>query len=196
MHRPSLRAITISSAAGLVLVVGGAAAEATIAGPIDSSGVIHGCYSNAALHGSHIVILQNAGTACPRTYTAIKWNQRGVPGQQGVRGLPGQPGIPGPPGQPGMQGPPGPSTGGPTGLDLSFVSAHAIGGVGALCPASHPYLYGGGGGPTDGSALAFSAPDGGHVLNAPELSFTTFTSWFVASVNPSSPVAAYAICGK
>jgi hypothetical protein len=87
----------VIAAATLAVVAGGTAASAAVlAGPIDSSGVIHACYYPATSSGSHRVVLQNAGRRCPSGTTAIKWNQ------QGPRGLPGQPG------QQGQSGPPGP----------------------------------------------------------------------------------------
>ena len=61
--------------AAVALVAGGTAAGAAIAGPVASSGVISGCYSNTAVNGSHALVLQDAGTACPKGWTAISWNQ-------------------------------------------------------------------------------------------------------------------------
>jgi hypothetical protein len=58
----------------------------SLLGPIDSKGVIHGCYKTAATSGSHTLVLQNVGTSCPSGYTAIKWNQKGVQGPPGPAG--------------------------------------------------------------------------------------------------------------
>ena len=75
------RRYIIAAATAIVLVTAGTAAGATIAsGPVDSSGVIHGCWTNTAIHGSHAFVLQDAGTTCPRGTTAISWNQQGLPG--------------------------------------------------------------------------------------------------------------------
>ena len=74
------RTILIATGATLVLVAGSTTAYAAIAGPVDGSGVIHGCYTNKALNGSHVVVLQDAGTTCPQGTTAISWNQQG-PGE-------------------------------------------------------------------------------------------------------------------
>jgi hypothetical protein len=93
----------IGAGAALALVAGGTAAYAVTASPIDSSGVIHGCYTTTATNGSHKVVLQNVGTSCPSGTTAIKWNQKGPAGP------PGPPGIQGPPGPQGSPGPQGPS---------------------------------------------------------------------------------------
>jgi hypothetical protein len=81
--------IMIGVGAGLGLVVGGTAAAVALSGPIDSSGVIHGCYTNTAINGTHVFALQDAGTNCPRGTTAISWNQTGPPGPQGASGATG-----------------------------------------------------------------------------------------------------------
>jgi hypothetical protein len=98
--------IVITGAAVLALVAGGTAAAAAVAGPIDSAGVIHGCYYPATTSGSHKVVLQDTGTNCPSGTTAIKWNQKGPAGPTGPQGPQGPQG---PKGDPGPQGPPGPS---------------------------------------------------------------------------------------
>lgn len=58
-------------------MAGGTAAYAVTTGPIDSSGVIHGCSYPANAGGSHKLVLQNVGTSCPTGTRAIKWNQKG-----------------------------------------------------------------------------------------------------------------------
>jgi len=118
-----VRKLVITIVAALALVAGGTAAGAAIAGPIDSSGVIHGCYTNRALHGSHVFVLQDAGTKCPHGTTAISWNQQGPAGPAGATGATGSQGPAGPTGATGPQGPAGPTgaTGsqGPPGLTSS-----------------------------------------------------------------------------
>jgi hypothetical protein len=99
MRQPRLRTVLIGTGAALALVAGGTAAYAVTTGPIDSSGVIHGCYTTTATNGSHKIVLQNVGTNCPSGTTAIKWNQKGPAGPQGIQG---------PQGPPGPQGPAGP----------------------------------------------------------------------------------------
>lgn len=75
--------IVFTAAAALALVAAGTAAGAAmIAGPIDDSGVIHGCYYPVTSTGSHRVVLQNAGTRCPSGTTAISWSS--VAGYQSV----------------------------------------------------------------------------------------------------------------
>jgi hypothetical protein len=55
----------------------GAVITAT-ASVVDSSGVIHGCYSNQAIQGQHVLTLSDG--ACPSGATAIAWNQTGQQG--------------------------------------------------------------------------------------------------------------------
>lgn len=86
MPRMPTRWMLISVAAAVALVAGGTAAGAAIAGPVDGSGIIHGCWSNTAVNGSHVFVLQDAGTNCPRGTTAISWNQQGPQGPQGPPG--------------------------------------------------------------------------------------------------------------
>ena len=60
--------IVIATPAALAVVSGATATSAAVlaAGPIDSAGVIHGCYYRATATGSHQVVLQDAaGTARP-----------------------------------------------------------------------------------------------------------------------------------
>ena len=100
--------IIAAAAAALAVVAGGTAAGAAVmAGPIDSSGVIHGCYYPATSSGSHRVVLQNTGRSCPHGTTAISWNRTGPRGATGLQGLPGIQGPPGQQGQQGLQGPQG-----------------------------------------------------------------------------------------
>jgi hypothetical protein len=79
----------IGTGAALALLAGGTAAYAVTSSPIDSSGVIHGCYTSTATNGSHKIVLQDVGTSCPSGTTAIKWNQKGPAGPQGIQGPPG-----------------------------------------------------------------------------------------------------------
>jgi hypothetical protein len=90
------RALVITGLSVLAVAGGGAAAWAATAGPVDSAGVIYGCYTTATLTGSHGLVLQDTGKTCPKGTTAIQWNQQGQPGPQG---------------SPGPQGPAGPGTG-------------------------------------------------------------------------------------
>lgn len=70
-----IAAIVISPEPGFLVAAG-----AAIAGSIDGSGVIHGCYDRVGEAGSHTVVLQDAGATCPGGTTAISWNQTGLHG--------------------------------------------------------------------------------------------------------------------
>jgi hypothetical protein len=97
-------------AAALIVVAGATAAGAAVTAspsPI-KSGVIHGCWATKAVHGSHVIKLQNAGTRCPRGTTAISWNQKGPAGPTGATGPRGAAGPQGTAGVAGPQGPAGP----------------------------------------------------------------------------------------
>jgi hypothetical protein len=125
MRQPRLRTVVLATGATVALVAGSTTAYAAIAGPIDGSGVIHGCYTNKALNGSHVLVLQDSSTNCPNGTTAISWNQQGPAGPAGAAGPQGPPGPAGAAGPAGLkgdtgaQGPAGPAgdTGpaGPTG---------------------------------------------------------------------------------
>jgi hypothetical protein len=118
MRQPRPRTMLIGAGATLALVAGTTTAYAAIAGPIDSSGVIHGCYTTKASSGSHPLVLQDVGTACPSGDTAIKWNQKGPAGPAGP---PGSQGATGPQGPQGAQGPPGPKGDpGPSGISQAY----------------------------------------------------------------------------
>jgi hypothetical protein len=101
MHMISKRAGIISGLVALALTGAGVAGAAIASsGPV-SSGVISGCYTNQALNGSHVFVLQDAGTACPKGTTAISWNQTGPAGAAGPAGPAGAIGAAGPAGPPG-----------------------------------------------------------------------------------------------
>jgi len=129
--------IVIAGVSTLVGAGGGTAAAAAVmsTSPVDSSGVIHGCWSNAELNGSHVFVLQDAGTTCPKATTPISWNVKGPQGPAGTTGAMGP------------AGPAGPSTLGPAGLDVTVVQAgtSGVGTAVAKCPADHPYAISGGG---------------------------------------------------
>lgn len=103
----NIRGIVITGAAALALVAGGTAAGAVIAGPIDGSGVVHGCYYKPDNNGSSQVVLQDTSTTCPKNTTPITWNQTGPQGLKGDTGAIGPQGPQGAKGDTGSQGPPG-----------------------------------------------------------------------------------------
>lgn len=82
-----MRRIAACGGTALTLLAGGSVAGAAVGGgPIDGSGVIHGCYRTKGRDGSYAIRLQDAGTGCPPGYTAISWNQQGAPGPTGPAG--------------------------------------------------------------------------------------------------------------
>lgn len=132
--------IVLGTAAALVLAGGGTALGAGLASPVDSSGSIHGCWSNNSFRGTHVFVLQDAGTACPSGTTAIAWNKTGPQG------------APGPKGATGPQGPAGPAgpTGPPGGLadvvtvpQKETVLAGFLKEAIAVCPAGYQVTGGG-----------------------------------------------------
>jgi hypothetical protein len=126
----NVKTIVITGAAALALVAGGTAAGAAItSGPIDSSGVIHGCYTNQELNGSHVFVLQDAGTNCPKGTTAITWNQQGKAGPAGATGPTGPAGPAGPTGNTGPAG-----SQGPAGLTGATGPAGPMGQIGSTGP--------------------------------------------------------------
>jgi len=82
-----MRKTLITAAAVGALVVGGGVAYAAIPG---SSGVIKGCYDN----GGNLRVIDES-KSCPKGFTALSWNQQGVPGEDGADGAPGTNGAAG-----------------------------------------------------------------------------------------------------
>ena len=186
MQRPRTQTIVISGASALILLAAGTTAGAAIAGPVDGSGVISGCYTSKALNGSHGLVLQDAGTTCPQGTTTIKWNQTGPQGPAGPAGPQGDTGAAGPQGQAGATGPagsPGPAgadgatvlggTGGPAsnlGRDGDFYLDTAAGVLygpkaGGTWPANGISLTGPQGSPGTGATVASLATDDTHCGN-------------------------------
>ncbi len=170
--------ISIITGAVLVLAGGGTAAAAIVSSPVSNSGVINGCYANVAVNGSHLFVLQDQGTNCPKGTTPVTWNQAGP------------------------AGPAGPSTAGPGGLDVIIVGSSAIYAqnpptIVAQCPADHPYVTGGGYNDIDGipgpyGLVTRSAP------GEPPASGAT-GDWVVTAWGPNGSlpnIAVYAICAK
>jgi hypothetical protein len=82
-----------AGAAMLLVGAGGGIAMAAMTSkpsPIDSSGVIHGCWTKRDINGTHVFMLQDAGTKCPGGTTAISWNQKGPAGPPGSPGAAGR----------------------------------------------------------------------------------------------------------
>lgn len=120
--RMARRTALIAGLTTLVLAGGSAVAIAAVtASPVDSSGMIHGCYTVAAVNGSHALVLQDAGTNCPRDTVAISWNVQGPAGQPGSTGPIGPAGPTGPQG---IAGPSGPS--GPAGMNATVTNTATV----------------------------------------------------------------------
>jgi Collagen triple helix repeat (20 copies) len=116
----------------VALVAGGGTALATTTGPV-SGGVITGCYTNAEVNGSHALVLQDAGTTCPKGTSAVTWNEQGTAGPTGPAGPTGATGPPGPAGPSGAVGAQGPA--GPAGATGAIGATGATGATGQTGPA-------------------------------------------------------------
>ena len=104
------RTVLLATGATIALTIGGTTAYAAIAGgPVDASGVVHGCYTNAAISGSHALVLQDAGSTCPKGTTPVSWNEQGPAGATGPAGPAGPTGATGATGPAGDTGPAGPA---------------------------------------------------------------------------------------
>lgn len=123
----------------------------------------------------------------------------GAAGPAGPAGANGTAGPPGPQGGTGATGPAGPSTAGSSGLDVTFVlSGPGSGTASAFCPASHPYVVGGGGnafvsviGGVQNTAVAYSVP-----LIPGQTENSGAQGWQVMAVNSGDTVHADALCAK
>ena len=85
-------AVTVTLAAGTSVAV----AAVIVGSPVSSSGVIDGCYAKAEINGSHVFMLQDQGTSCPKGTIPISWNEVGPSGAPGSIGPTGPTGPPGP----------------------------------------------------------------------------------------------------
>jgi hypothetical protein len=151
---------------GVAILAVGGTAVVTYAAVIDSSGVIHGCYSTNSYQGQHFLTLTDGG--CPGGTTPIFWNQQGP------------------------QGPAGPSTAGPNGLDTTVVARQGTGSATVFCPADHPYATGGGGDAGLGGKLTDSHPEGPSGPGYHPYAI----GWTATSDNPTAVVQVEAVCSK
>jgi hypothetical protein len=76
------RLLAAGGLAVALVALGGTALAATPS-PVNGN-VITGCYTNAAVNGSHALVLQNAGTSCPSGTSAIMWGVTGPAGANGT----------------------------------------------------------------------------------------------------------------
>lgn len=97
MRKPLL--IWTVAAIAILTAWAGAAYAAVSDGtsPVDTSGVIHGCYGKANANGMHVFKLISAGMSCPGAETAITWNEIGPEGATGPMGAPAPTATPDPP---------------------------------------------------------------------------------------------------
>jgi hypothetical protein len=65
------RTALIAAGISAVILAAGGVAYAAASSVVDSAGVIHGCYSNAELNGSHALVVQDTTIACPKGTTAL-----------------------------------------------------------------------------------------------------------------------------
>ena len=127
--------------------------------------MIHGCWTNAAINGTHVFVLQDAGTNCPKGTTAISWNQQGPTGPAGPAGSAG------PKGDTGAQGPAGPA--GPAGPKGDTGAAGATGAPGtgatvASLASGDPNCATGGASVTDGNGSTAYACNGAAGPQGPQ----------------------------
>jgi collagen type VII alpha len=171
----------------IALTVGGGTAYATIAASPVSSGVVYGCYTNAAVNGSHALVLQNAGTPCPNGTTAVSWNQTGPAGAAGAIGPAGPTGPPGATGATGLTGaagPPGPiGLTGPTGATGGNGPPGAAGATGNAGPAGSPGQAGTNG--TNGTSVVTSSgsPTGTCTAGDTDIDITSGEVWTCTPAN-------------
>jgi hypothetical protein len=162
MRQPRLRTVLVASGAAIALVAGTTTAYAAAAGPVDGSGVIHGCYTSKALGGSHVIVLQDASTNCPAGTTAISWNQQGPSGAAGPQGPAGPTGATGSQGSAGPQGPQGPKG------DTGAAGAAGTGATVATLASGDPNCGTGGASVTDGNGNTAYACNGAAGPTGPQ----------------------------
>lgn len=113
---------------GAIVVALAVAASIGYAAIPDSSGVIHGCYNQAANpSGALRVIDTDAGAKCAKNEKALTWNQQGPKGDQGDTGPAGPTGPEGPTGPAGPTGPEGPA-GGSGAVRITFKDSYTFAG--------------------------------------------------------------------
>lgn len=182
MNRPRLRptrTVIIAGTVTLVLTAGTAAATAAVMeanSPVSSSGVIDGCYTTGAINGSHVFVLQDQGTQCPRGTTPIQWNA------SGPSGAPGATGPSGPSGPAGPSGPPGPP--GTTTTATATVTVTATG-TSTLNPV--------GSGVCGGGNLGNLNP--GNEVTAQGVNVGSFSGWWVITIDSGVSSFAFSVAG-
>jgi hypothetical protein len=166
------RNFVIATGTAIALVAGGSTAvAATMAAssPVNSSGTISACYTTKATKAGAFAV------ALQNTGTACPNGTTAISWNQ--------------------TGPMGPA-----GLDVTFViSGPGTGSASAFCPASHPYIVGGGGnafvsivGGTRNTALAYSVP----LIPGQTEGSGTAQGWQAFAVGSTDAVHAEALCAK
>ena len=160
------RSRVVLAATGAIALVGGvgtaSATALSTASPVDSSGVVHGCLTTAAVKGSHAIVLQDSGTPCPGGTTAVTWNQVGPTGATGPAGPQGPKGDTGPAGPQGVKGDTGAA--GTNGVDGAAGAAGPAGQVGPAGPQGDTGPAGPQGPKGDTGAPGASGLLGAHIV--------------------------------
>ncbi len=184
----------IATGTTVVLALGGSAAYAVAAGPVGSGGIINGCYTNAAVNGSHAIVLQDPGTTCPKGTTSVSWNQQGAAGVAGPAGAQGPKGDTGAVGPAGQVGPAGSQ--GPTGDTGAVGPAGLAGATGASGPpgADGSTVLNGSGAPADtvGNDGDFYIDTAANVLYGPKAG----GAWPAAGTSLVGPAGATGPAGQ
>jgi hypothetical protein len=149
--------VLIATGATVALVAGTTTAYAAIAGPIDGSGVIHGCYDS----GGNLKVVDASAPGCPKGYTGLNWNQQGAAGPAGPAGPKGDTGAQGPAGPAGPAGPKGDA--GATGAP----GAPGTGATVASLASGDPNCATGGASVTDGNGTTAYACNGAQGPQGP-----------------------------
>jgi hypothetical protein len=217
------RTLTVTGICAVVAVGGGTAYAAVSSSVVGSSGVIHGCVSNRAVRGTHVLLVHDTTSNCPRGTTELDWNQRGAAGPAGPAGAKGDTGATGatgpagaagaagavgpagpkgdtgatgaigPAGATGPAGPAGTSTAGPSGLDVITVVATSTTGT-TTAECPPSHPFAIGGGGT-----AYTDADAVAPLSATMPVGTPASGWMAVSAvgaPPDDNVSAYAECAK
>ena len=188
--------ISAAAGAGLLALTGAGAAGAVITAstPVSSTGVVSACWSTAPRHGTtlHSFVLIDSGDVCPAKMTELNFNKSGPKGPAGSAGATGPAGATGATGSAGPPGPAGVTTAGPGGLDVTTAAEDGSPTAEAVCPASEPYVLGGGGYASNGAPpLVYDYP----IPNGAGAEDSGAHGWLVQAQNGYEAFA-FAICAR
>jgi hypothetical protein len=165
------RSILIAAVTVAVLAIGGVA-YATV---VDSTGVIHGCVTNAGVNGSHALVVQDTGTSCPKGTSSLNWNQAGPGG-----------------GSVGVATRTFSGTGtGSAGALCDPVTTHN-----RVTTSGYSTVVGGGGEVTEGTGSLKASDTFGTGSGNSNGDSSSQSGWTVASTNDSDQVSVTVICAK